>query len=88
MEWWDKSKVMWFIREEIAIEFDYSRQKNVKTFNLEDDNGKLCPVEVIIFIFLHTVADVRKAGNISFSKILMTFNFWNLSKLELYILQD
>ena len=51
MEWWDKSKVMRFIGEEIAIEFDYSRQKNFKTFNLEDDNGKLCPVEVVIFIF-------------------------------------
>ena len=54
MEWWDKSKITWFNKEEKHDMANY---------------GQLCPVEVSIFIFAN----------------IMTFNFWNLSKLGLYI---
>ena len=59
--------------------------QRLKKFKFEDDNGNwLCSAKVTIFYLLDAVSDVGSASNISFEEILMTLNFWNLSKPELY----
>ena len=43
--------------EEIAVEFVYSRQQDMRPFHLKDENVKIW-VEAIIFTFLYAVATV------------------------------